>query len=254
MVSNHLLRNISKYFLLVAFTSMVFFACDETEPPETLATPLQYFPLEIGKFRVYNVDSINYHETIPNDTSSWQVKEIIVDTFYDLTNNLNYTIERYRRQTAADEWIIANVWSVMFDNGQLVKNENNLRFIKLVEPVTTGTSWSGNVYLGGLDDLPVAEECNELTFYEDWEYNYANVRTMYDIDLFNFDNTLKVIQQGDSNLIWYDYAEEIYAENVGLIQQDFYHYYTQDLTCPTCPWEQRVQCGYSVKMRILDFN
>jgi hypothetical protein len=126
--------------------------------------------------------------------------------------------------------------------------------LNIVEPITADTKWNGNIYLGGLDDLPVAEECNELTFYEDWEYTYANVHTTYDIDLFNFDNTLKVIQQGDSNLIWYDYAEEIYAENVGLIQQDFYHYYTQDLTCPTCPWEQRVQCGFSVKMRILDFN
>ena len=66
-------------------------------------------------------------------------------------------------------------------NGQIQKVENNLRFIKLATPVWFETTWDGNVYLGGLEDIPVAEECNELTFYEDWQYSYANINAPYSV-------------------------------------------------------------------------
>lgn len=249
-----IMRNQSILILLFALLLTGIYSCEETTDNSEMDTPFEYYPLSIGKFVVYTVDSINYHETIPNDTVAWEIKEILVDTFYDLNQHLNYTIERYRREPDSVNWNITNVWSVLAIDGQIQKVENNLRFIKLITPVKEQTNWAGNVYLGGLEDIPVAEDCNQLDFYEDWEYTYKNVGLPYSLNGFNFDNTIKVIQEGDSNLIWFDYAEEIYAENVGLIQQDFYHYYTQDLTCPSCPWTERVECGYSVKLRIIDFN
>ena len=134
------------------------------------------------------------------------------------------------------------------------KIENNLRFIKLVAPLRNDISWEGNIYLGGLDDIPVDEDCNNLSYLEDWNYTYKNVDQPYTVNGNEFLKTITVIQEGDSNLIWFDYAEEVYAEFVGLVQKDFYHYYTQDLSCPECPWVERVQCGYSVKMKVLEWG
>ena len=112
----------------------------------------------------------------------------------------------------------------------------------------------GKEILGGLDDIPVDEDCNNLSYLEDWNYTYKNVDQPYTVNGNEFLKTITVIQEGDSNLIWFDYAEEVYAEFVGLVQKDFYHYYTQDLSCPECPWVERVQCGYSVKMKVLEWG
>ncbi len=242
-------------FLLVSsFLIFLLNSCEPDPIAEELKSAESYYPLSVGKYVVYSVDSIKYHEVIPNDTSYFEVKEILVDTFYDNEARLNYKIERFARTSDTLDWVLVNVWSVLYTDNQLQKIENNLRFIKLVAPLKTDISWEGNIFLGGLEDIPVDEECNNLTYLEDWDYSYKNVDQPLTLNGFEFLKTVTVIQQGDSNLIWFDYAEEIYAEDIGLIQKDFFHYYTQDLSCPECPWEQRVQCGYSVKMKVLEWG
>lgn len=246
-----------KYFptITLAFIiGIIFYSCDKPTPENALIPLSNYYPLNIGSSITYQVDSINYHEIIPNDSSTWLVKEILVDTFYDINNNLNYKIERYQKLPDATDWQLANVWSVQSVDGQIQKVENNLRFIKLTTPIAENSSWEGNIFLGGLDDIPVDEDCNNLSFYEDWEYKYTLVEEPYTINGFNFDNSLTVIQEGDSNLIWFDYAKEVYGDNVGLIEKEFYHFYTQDLTCPTCPWTERVECGYSLVMKLIEYT
>ncbi|MBK7568661.1 MAG: hypothetical protein IPI31_12645 [Bacteroidetes bacterium] len=244
---------LSGLFICYSFV-FVFNSCEPDTSMEELKTAENYFPLVIGKYIVYSVDSIRYHEVAPTDTSYYEVKEILVDTFYDNESRLNYKIERYSRTSDTADWNLVNVWSVLYTDNQLQKIENNLRFIKLVAPLRNDISWEGNIYLGGLDDIPVDEDCNNLSYLEDWNYSYKNVDQPYTVNGNEFLKTITVIQEGDSNLIWFDYAEEVYAEFVGLVQKDFYHYYTQDLSCPECPWVERVQCGYSVKMKVLEWG
>lgn len=222
--------------------------------PESPADPYRYYPLDTGKYIIYQVDSIIYNETFANDTTSWQVMEMLSDTFYDLNGRLNYTIERYRRSDAAAEWQLVNIWQVLYADGRVEKVENNLRFIKLATFLMNGWTWDGHAYLGGLDDLPFDYECNRLSYYEGWDYSYANLERPFEINGLSFENTVTVLQEGDSNLIWFDQGKEIYAEFIGLVYKEFFHFYTQDITCPTCPWEERVECGYSVKMSVLEYN
>lgn len=105
-----------------------------------------------------------------------------------------------------------------------------------------------------MDDLPYDYECNRLSYYEGWNYAYQNVGGAFEINGISFPETITVTQEGDSNLIWFDFAREVYALDVGLVKKEFYHYYTQDITCPECPWNERVQCGYSVIQTILEYN
>lgn len=236
-------------------TAMWLHSCDEPLPePIDARQPFQYYPLDTGKYIVYQVDSIIYNETFANDTTQWQVMELIADTMYDLNGRLNYVIERYRRPDVASDWQLTHIWQVLMTDGKVEKIENNLRFVKLVTPLLENVQWDGNVYLGGLEDIPVDYECNRLSFYEGWLYTYRDLEAPFSVNGLDFPHTVTVTQEGDSNLIWFDYAKEIYAENVGLVWKEFYHFYTQDITCPACPWEERVQCGYSVKMSVLEYN
>lgn len=241
--------------ILTAFIFAASMGCDKPLPePIAPETPYAFSPLKIGNYWEYAVDSIIYHETTGNDTTLWFVREELIDTFYNLNGDLNYVIDRYRRKTDVDAWQLTNTWSVMQVDGKMIRNENNLRFVKLVSPPLNDVQWDGNVYLGGLDDLPYDEECNRLIYYEGWDYIYSNVNENYSIPDFDFENTITVEQFGDSNLIWFDYAKEIYALDVGMVEKTFKHYYTQDITCPDCPWEQRVQCGFSVYMRLTGYQ
>lgn len=230
-------------------------ACDQPVPEPTAPNyPYAYFPLDSGRYCIYEVDSIVYNETFANDTTSWLVREMVTDTFYDAEGRLNYSIERARRLTDADTWEVVDVWFAAQVDGKIEKVENNLRFIKLASPLLNNVEWDGNAYLGGLEDIPFDYECNRLSYYEGWNYRYQSIAEPFTVGGMQFPNTVTVIQEGDSNLIWYDYAKEIFAEDVGLIYKEFYHYYTQDFTCPTCPWNERVECGYSVQMALIDYQ
>ncbi|MBC8172864.1 MAG: hypothetical protein H7X71_03065, partial [Chitinophagales bacterium] len=96
---------------------------------------VDYYPLSVGKYLIYNVDSIIYNETIADDTTNWQIKEELIDTFYDAEQRLNFVLERSRRLSDTLSWQTEYVWSVLDNNGNIEKTENNLKFIRLISPV-----------------------------------------------------------------------------------------------------------------------
>lgn len=223
------------------------------EPDDTNYIPAtDYYPLRLGNYIIYDVDSIRYHETIPTDSSHYEVKEILADTFYDNEGRLNYSIERYIKADSGD-FVLQNVWSVLDANGNIEKVENNLRFIKLTAGILQGEQWDGHIYLGGLDDIPVEEQCNNLSFLEDWQFEYSLVDEPFDVNGFNFEHTVTVEQSGSINLIEYNYAKEVFAKDVGLIYKEFFHYTDDDVDCLDCTWLEHVECGYSVVMRVKEF-
>ena len=241
-------------FVLIIAAIFIIFSCQHSGVDEDYIPVSDYYPLHTGNFIIYSVDSIHYHdETIPDDTTHYEVKELLTDTFYDNENRLNYKIERYRRNDDSEEFVLSDVWSVLGINGQIQKVENNLRDIKLVGPISIDQSWDGHKYMGGLGDIIVPEDCNNLSYLEDWNFIYSAIEEPFDINGFSFDKTVTVEESGDDNLIEYSFAKEIYAKNVGLIYKEFYHYTDNDTDCPDCTWLEHVECGYSVVMKVLEF-
>lgn len=246
---NH--RKAASFTILAAFLFML--SCQHQAVDEDLIHVSSYYPLHVGNFIIYTVDSIHYHETVPWDTSHYEVKEELVDTFYDNENRLNYRIERSRRHDESEEFELTNVWNVLETKDQIQKVENNLRYIKLVGPISTDQIWDGHKYLGGLEDIFVEEQCNNLSFLEDWNFNYAAIEEPMSINGFSFDKTVTVIEEGMINLIEYSYSKEVYAEGIGLVYKEFDHFTDDDIDCPDCPWPEHVECGYSVVMQVIEF-
>ena len=239
-------------FISIVFYS-VLFSC---KPDSTLSdvSPFAYYPLDSGKYITWTVDSVKYHD-FGMVSSHFEVKEVLADTFYDDTHLLNYRIERYFRAADTLEWQLQGIWSVRYNGGKVEKSENNLRFIKLISPLSENVSWKGNAYLGGLGSIPVPEECLNLSFYENWNYDYASVGNAFSVNGFNFDSTVTVEESGSINLIEYNFSREIYAQNIGMVDREFYHFKNSStIVCDTCNWELNAECGYSVKMHVIDFN
>ncbi|MFT7589209.1 MAG: hypothetical protein ACI959_001426 [Limisphaerales bacterium] len=227
-------------------------SCNETILP---ASPLHqsYFGLEPGAVREYMIDSIQYRETLSNDTSRWYVKEEIGEMYTDLEGKTAYSILRYKRRNESSSWVFDNTWTARITDNQAEWVENNLRYIKLTFPPNFGKRWKGHIHLGGLSSVPVSESCNNLSLLEDWDFEYTEVHSPFILGDFQFDSTVTVLQQGQQNLIEFNESIEVYAKGVGLVERQFYHYTTQEI-CPSCPWNEKVACGYSVMVQLLNYQ
>lgn len=242
-----------KHFLILFACSMVFsISCNEKLAEVSSPLTADFYPMQTGKYIIYNVDSIIYNETIADDSTHWQIREQIMDTFYDLDSILNFRIERSRRADALSAWQVLDVWSVRNKNGNIERDENDLRFVKLAEPVVVNSNWDGTAYLGNLFDLPYYRECDRLDFLENWEYTYTTTDSSATINGLQFDSIVTVKQQGADNLIEQNYAIELYARGVGLIKKEFFHYTSQNTN--DIPWEEKAECGYKYTMEIVEYN
>lgn len=241
-----------RFLFIPALCCMALLSCNEKMDDGITMEPSDYYALSVGKYVIYDVDSTVYNETIDDAVSHWQIMEAIVDTFYDLGNELNYRIERSRRAADTLDWQLMDIWSVKVHNGAIERDENNLRFIKLASPIAQDKTWDGTIYLGDLDSLPYERACDKLSFLENWEYMYTGINGTETYNGMSYDSVVTVMQQGADNLLELNYCMEHYAKGIGMIAKEFYHYTSQNTA--NIPWEDKVECGYEYSMSIVEHN
>ncbi|MBI2967702.1 MAG: hypothetical protein HYY40_07805 [Bacteroidetes bacterium] len=176
--------------------------------PDKKAAPDQgfgYFPLEVGDWIIYDVDSIVYDFGKTVKISHWELKEFVESEFLDNSDRLTYRIERYIRPDSTGQWTIRDVWYANRNASAAERVEENQRYIKLIFPVKSGDSWNGNAY-------------NSLG---EMEYTYAQTDAADMINNIAFDSTVTVIQQDELNLVETKYISEQYAKNAGLIKRSY---------------------------------
>ncbi len=104
-----------------------------------------YFPLQTGKYIIYDVDSIAYSNFFNStDTFSYQIKEMVDSPYMDASNQTAYAIIRSVRADENSPWILKDIWSANLTDHTAEKVEENLRFIKLDFPVLLNKTWKGN--------------------------------------------------------------------------------------------------------------
>ena len=91
-----------------------------------------YFPLEIGKYRTYVVDSVLYdigeNEITLIDTTRTFVKHVVADTMSDNLGRSGFKIERYERLSDTLEWELKDIWTTIRTDQGAEWIEENLRF------------------------------------------------------------------------------------------------------------------------------
>lgn len=164
-----------------------------------------YFPTNVGHWIIYDVVTIEHDAPVnKHDTAVFQIKEIIESTFLDNEYRETQRIERYLRSDSTLPWVIKDVWFSNLTSSTAEKVEENVRFIKLIFPISLEKTWDGNV--SNPQDI--------------WNYEYTEVDAPYTINILSFDSTVTVLQIDEGNLIEKNYALEIYAKNVGMIYKE----------------------------------
>jgi len=187
---------------VISIILSAFFACNETIDADDSAFGYDFFPLETGDFRVYNVEEIIYPLAEIPDTLIYQLKEVTADSLVDNAGELNYVLQRWKRDNTNDPWILDSLWTTYKNNIQAVISENNIPLLKLVFPFEESKSW----------------DSNSLNFRDPDEFEMRNIFMPYSDNQLDFPTTVTVIQEEKlDSLISLDNRYEVFARDIGLI-------------------------------------
>lgn len=212
-----------------------------------------YFPNQVGKYVVYDVDSFyydNFYNPVKIDTFKFQIKEKIESIYADNQNRPTIRLERYKKNYIATipynalPWILKDVWAENLTSRTAEKVEENVRFVKLVFPVKENQIWNGNAQ----------------NTKDSWDCNYEFFDVSKTIGTIHFDSVLQVTQIDDklANLIAHQYYIEKYARNVGLVYKQEIDIQSQNINSDPSfyskPIMQRITSGFQYTMTINSYG
>ena len=238
--------------IFVIIGIIVFSSCEnqiENYNPDREGT--KYFPLKTGNTWIYSVDSIIYDRagTIV-DTIHHVVKEIITSSFEDNEGNTNYQIERYTQENK--NWIISDIWFAMKNETQAIRNEDNLRFIKMIFPIKDGINWDGNSYIDS-ENIIVKIAGEPIKMYNHWLYRYIRTDDSETIGNNVYDNVCVIQQVDDENSIQKRYSLEKYVKDIGLVYKEMIILNTQIID-DDIPWDQKAEQGFILTQTLISFS
>ncbi|MFM1794610.1 MAG: hypothetical protein RL642_995 [Bacteroidota bacterium] len=183
-----------------------------------------FFPIKKGSAITYRYDSTAYNG-INNAKSinTYLVRDVLDSSITDNLGKISFVFKRsIRNQIDTTKWELLSSYRVTIDSNKLYLTENNLRFIKLVNPIREGYSWNGNSFIN-------VNENSGLDYYQGWEYTYGKPNEPLTINTIPFASTLTVLHKNDtignptdrkqySSIL---FSKEIYAKEVGLIYKEF---------------------------------
>ncbi len=238
--------------LAVIIIALIFSACSKTEEFKTDSIS-DYAPLIVGKYITYQLDSLLYADNIiPEDrVITYQVKHVVEDTIIDNLGRKGFIIRRYIRKNTTDSWMPDNAFMAINTGSSYEYVENNLRFIKLKEPIRNEYSWKGNSYIDTHSDNP------DLKYFDDWNYVYDSINTPLTLGAITIDSTLKVAERDEvigivdpSEPIYeINFSASNYAKGIGLVYHRFVHLNYQNI-----PGEKPYKVGYGITLTMIDHN
>ena len=172
----------------------------------------------------------------------------VADTFTDVQNRPSFRIETLIRNWPDTTWRHHRVLYATRTADQAEFVESELRFIKMVFPVTEGRLWKGNAYIKTGDSA--------LTYFDNWNYRYTDLGVPFNTKEVIYNNTVTVEQVDvaennpetlPNSFASRTFGKEIYALNIGMIYREYYRW-TFDPTTTKC------RRGAGVVMRAIDYN
>jgi len=233
--------NITRLSILCAVLSAALIGCYD-EDLTGMDLGYDYFPSEIGKYVVYEVDSV-WQDDIIGPIGAGQVSYLLHEqnesVFVDEAGRDAIRVERVTTSTSP---MRIRVWSRVRTASFAEQQEENVIFIKHNFPIREGKQWQGF-------DRTTPGSVRQYFAHENipgnWEFTYQNVDMPYTIGSLTFDSTVTVIQIDRPTIASVSiHSKEVYAKHVGLIHRLVSAYNIQGLD----------SIGYRWEMRAIDFG
>ena len=217
-------------FSLIFFVN---FGCSKdniTSQPEDA-----YIPLISGNFAEFEVERTKFTLSALPEIQKLRTRQIIADSFRDVSNHLVYKSEYYVLDTKS-AWKIDSIIPVWRTLDKTMCQENGQAIVKLVHPLANEVAWNGNLY----------NAMNEKVFH------VKDLGKPFQIAAMTFPNTVTIIRQDDSTLLSKNKYIEIYAMNVGLIRTE--KIFVQYCGTPDCIGKGIINSGWKEVSTIIKYG
>lgn len=190
-------------FISILILSFLFVSCRETENPTT-DFGLDYQPLEIGRYWVYEVEETIVFGENNSETTEFYLRDIIDYSFRNAENEEIFVVKREKSINLSDWEVIGN-YAMHYRRMALVRNFENQLTVNLVFPPEVGLTWDAMAYSAADPDEFEVEFMGNATVGEQF-----------------LQRSLKVLQEEeDDEITFRDNRYEIFTKGIGLVE----HYY-----------------------------
>ncbi|MBN4082102.1 hypothetical protein JYT21_00200 [bacterium AH-315-B15] len=169
----------------------------------TITYGYHYFAYEEGQYVVYDVVDI-FHDValIPaHDTSTYQIKEVVGESFVDEEGDDSRKLRRYFRTADSLSWAIKDVWAIKRTSVNAEVVEENDRYVKMAFAISYDRDW----------------DCNALNNESSQTCYYDKIYKPLSINGYMHDSTVYVEQENFKSFIDYKRSYEVYASHIGRI-------------------------------------
>lgn len=242
-----------KYSLTTIFLVTIFIvSCKKENENLNINSINQAYPLALGKTFTYRLDSsvlVDFGSKF--EVHSYLAKDSVESTFIDATGKTSFRIFRYLTDTLkTNPWQFSATHVATINGNTIEYVENNLRFIKLADPISYNTSWKGNSYIN-------TQQPFGLYYLDDWNYHYTNINEPFTVLKQKFDTTYTVLQNDEQTPATFNsqvlnekkLGKEVYAKGIGLIYKEFMFYIWQ-----TTPKPGFQDDSYGIKLNLIDYK
>lgn len=245
------MKKILPALLAAALFSLVFTSCSKDEEDKYDGNlTLAYFPLEVGHYVTYQVDSTYWDKALCLRTiHKMQHRYQVADTFTDAEGRFSYRIDILTRSADSVSWSMDEVIYATRTNDRLEIRQNNVALIRQIFPISNGRSWKGNAL------IPAGDQ--DYAYMQGWDYQYTNLGGEFNNGLNSYKNTLTVnqVDKGEGNpevlpaaYAYRTFGKDVYAYGIGLVFREITHWVYDPSTGNAC------REGYSVTLRAIDHN
>ena len=250
----------TRIFLFSALAVMLLMSCeDETITLAPSALGLDFYPVEMGDYWIYQVDStviISGGAQILESSSF--IREEITGSFINEEGDTSFVLTISKAPSLDDPFSVTDVWRIEKSNRSVLRFEENLGFIKLVFPIEENEE-SENLLFNESVLVNVGQEM--IQQYKSWRYKVLQRGGIMTVQGNEFTNILIVQQannqEGDSpNDIENRTVREVYASGVGMIQRemDIFNDNQCGTDCRGQDWLSRSQQGFRLLQTLVEHN
>lgn len=246
-------------FLIVfaLFASFMFFACVKNEDTTLkIDNGYEYFPLKVGKYKVFQADSIVYDtlaggKAVKIDSIRFFQKEIVVDTFVNQIGETVFRIERFERKKSTEPWLLKDVLFSERNAKQATRTDQGLRLLKMAFPIRKRQAWNSIIYVDEFMSVKVGGQYVEL--FKNWDSFMASLNVPETINGRRYGNVATIKYADDENKLELRKVTEKYVRDTGLVFNEMLILDTQS-TNNNEVWRKKAQRGFIYRQFLIENN
>ena len=243
-------------FFSLSILLFSIFACVKSEV-ETIATTnfgYEYFPLKVGKYKVFQVDSILF-DTIAGkvkvDSFRLFEKEVVLDTFVNQAGETVYRVERFEKRKLKDAWLIKDILAIQRNAKQATRTDQGLRLVKMVFPIRKRQDWNSLLFIDAGMEVTIAGEPVEI--FKNWDSETVDLDKSESINGKKFGKVLTISHANDENKLELRKVTEKYVRDTGLVMNEMLILDTQS-TSNNETWRKKAQRGFIYRQILIENN